>query len=79
MDIEGQGKLRRRDRVRKINETAKFGPDDENNSEDNKGGTGTAVAQSASTHYPFIIFIIILMGLLYLITSRKGGTRKAIV
>lgn len=74
MDIEGQGKLRRRDRVRKINETTKFGPDatEENATSQEPKST----AHAATTHYPFVIFVIILFVLLFLITSRKGGNRK---
>lgn len=74
MDLEGQGKLRRRDRVRKINETAKFGPDvDGVVADEEKSAQSNPVA---STHYPFVIFVFILFVLLFLITSRKGGNRK---
>ena len=67
MDVEGQEKLRRRDRVRKINQAAKGIKDGEETS---------ASTSKFGFYYPFIVFLFILFVLLYVISSRKGGNRR---
>ena len=81
MDVEGQGRLRRRDRVRLINERAKLGDIvNENSADDNEETKSTsATATMASIYYPFIIFLTVLLVLFYLITLRKGGNRKSVI